>query len=195
MSAQCPSVIHVFCPLITQPAVIALNAAATYRGDVASRVRLAEQLTPHVVAAPHCRQQLGFLLFGTKVQQYMCRQVDLIDRTWRAGAQDLFADDAVVQRMVVGAAAMFDRPIGTGKTRVEQGGEPGAQQGFLRGVLGCTVPLARHDSRGVFGDESPYPIPESVQLSLAGSGDSAHHPETSASSARLDRAVPSDVRW
>src|SRR6185437_3336958 len=174
------------------PAVIALNAAATYRGDVTSRVRLAEQLTPHVLAAPHCRQQLRFLLFRTEVQQDMCRQVDLIDRTWRAGAEDLFADDAVVQRMVVGAAAMLDRPIGTGKTRVEQGGEPGAQQRFLRGVLGCTVPLARHDSWGVVGDESTHPLPESIELRLAGASDGAYHPETSASSARLDRAVPSD---
>lgn len=118
-------------------------------------------------------------------------QVHLVHRARRAGAQDLLAHDAVVQRVVVVATAVFDRPVRTGKPRLEQAGEPRAQQGFLLGGLGRSVAFARLDRRCVFGDVRPDAMPELGQLRLGGPVDeSAHQPDTSASSARLDRAVP-----
>src|SRR6185312_16935504 len=119
-------------------------------------------------------------------------QVDLVHRAWCAGAQNFLAYYAVVQRVVVGATAVFDRPVPAREPRLEQAGEPGAQQGFLFGGLGRSVAFARFDRRRVFGDVCPDPIPEFGQLRLGGPvAESAHQPDTSVSSARLDRTVPS----
>ena len=143
-------------------------------------------------ATPNRWQQRSLLLVGSEVQQDVRGQVDLVDRAWCAGTQNLFAHDAVVQRVVIAAAAVFDRPVRTDEPGVEQSGKPSAQQRFLFGGLGRSVSLARFDCRCVFGDVCPDPIPEFGQLRLIGSGtESVHQPDTSASSARLDRAVPS----
>src|SRR5271168_383467 len=149
-----------------------------------------------MLATPYRRQQHGFLFLGPEMQQHMCCQVDLIDGPRRAGAQDLLADNAVVQRMVVGPAAVLHGPVSAGETGVEQGGEPRTQQRFLLGALGSTVSLTGQDRRSVVGDEGAHPLPKSGQLKLAGAGgDSAHHPDTAASSARLDRDVPSSCAF
>src|SRR5271156_4717886 len=137
-----------------------------------------------MLAAPHRRQQHGFLFLGPEMQQHMCSQVDLIDGPRRAGAQDLLADNAVVQRMVVGPAAVLYGPVSAGETGLEQGGEPCAQQCFLLGALGSTVSLTCQDRGSVVGNEVAYPLPKSGELKLRrAGGDSAHHPDTSASSA------------
>src|SRR5271168_3880591 len=179
-------------PIDDPAAVILSNAPAAYGGDVAAGIRLAEQLAPHMLAAPHRRQQHGFLFLGTEMQQHMCCQVDLIDGARGAGAQDLLTHDAIVQRMVVGPAAVLHGPVSADETGGEQGGEARAQQCFLLGALGSTVSLTCQNRGSVVGDEGAHPLPKSGQLELAGAGgDSPHHPDTCASSARLDRAVPS----
>ena len=125
------------------------------------------------------------------MQEHMCSEVHLVYRARCAGPQNLLTHDAIVQRVVIAATAVFDRPVRTGEPGLEQAGEPHAQPGFLFGGLGRSVSFARFDRRCVFSDVCPDPISELVQLRLGGSvPENAHQPDTSASSARLDRAVP-----
>ena len=179
-------------PVDDPAAVLASNATATDGCDVAARVRLAEQLAPDVLAAPHRRQQRGLLFLRAEVKQYVCRQIDLVDWPRSARTQDLLADDAVVQRVVIGAAAVLDGPVSADEPRVEQRGEPRAQDGFLLGVLRSAASFPCLERRCVFGDVRPYAAPEFGQLRVAGPhAFGAHQPAFSATSARLPRAVPS----
>jgi hypothetical protein len=98
--------------------------ADTHRRDVAAGVGFAQQLAPDVLAAPDRRQVGVLLLLGAEPEEDVGRQVDLIDGAGGAGPEDLLGDDEVLQRVVIGATTVLDRPGGADEAALPQHPEP-----------------------------------------------------------------------
>ena len=63
MSAHCPSVHQIFCPVTSHPSPSG-SARVRSDGEVAAGVGLAEQLAPDVLTGPDAGEQRGLLLVG-----------------------------------------------------------------------------------------------------------------------------------
>ena len=167
-------------PVEHPTAVVVANTPAPHPGDVAARVGFTEQLTPDVLTAPDRREQRGLLFLRAEMQEHVGCQVDLVDRSRGAGTQDLLADDAIVQRMVVGPATVLDGPVRADESGVEQPGEPGAQRCLLFGTLRRAAAFPRLEWWSVVGYVRSHPRSELGQLICVGPAAGTTHQPTSA---------------
>ena len=130
------------------------DRAGPQAGQVAARVRLAEQLAPQVLAGPDARQVVPPLLLAAEGQDGSRRQRPGADLAPGPGPGDLLGDDERVLNGGTGPPAVLDRPRLPEVAGRVQPGHPGAQRGHLLGFRRAHPDvLAR--SRPVPGDEVP----------------------------------------
>ena len=194
MSAQCPSVIHVFWPSMTH-----VPSCLLRRRDCGHRA----MSLPASGSLSNWHHMCSLRLIGgssvrfcssePKCSRTCAAQVHLVDRPRGTGAQDLLADDAVVHRMVIGAPAVFDRPVGTDESGVEQGWQTTCAAALPASAsTGARWPSRASMRRRMLGDERAHPVTELRPAGLRSAESRAtltsRTPPRAA--ARLERAVP-----
>ena len=138
---------------VDHPAVAVALGTRAHRGEIASRVRLAEELAPDLVAGEDRGEQAALQLVAAVGDERRAGVVDAdtIQQLRRPRARELLVRDRLLTRRRV-AAAVLARPEQSDVARVVEPPLPRAQERELLGQGGIVVRHARGACGPVLGE-------------------------------------------